>query len=79
MSNVNYQDKADWYGRTIVKVSRWFPSTQICSNCDYVGRMKFNSSQMVRNPLILENGLALVVTLSMTVTLMQVRIRWSRA
>src|SRR5690625_5103100 len=29
------QYKADWYGRTIVKVSRWFPSTQICSNCDY--------------------------------------------
>ena len=25
--------KADWYGRTIVKCSPWYPSSQICSNC----------------------------------------------
>ncbi|MCK5757523.1 MAG: transposase [Clostridiales bacterium] len=25
--------KADWYGRTIEKVPRNFPSTQICSQC----------------------------------------------
>ena len=26
--------KAKWYGRTLIKVDRWFPSTQICSNCN---------------------------------------------
>jgi putative transposase len=25
--------KAKWYGKTIVKISRWFPSSQICSHC----------------------------------------------
>ena len=27
--------KAKWYDKTIVKVSRWFPSSQICSNCGH--------------------------------------------
>src|SRR5690625_1079088 len=27
--------KAKWYGKTIVKVSRWFPSSQICSECGH--------------------------------------------
>ena len=26
--------KAKWYGRTLIKVYRWFPSTQLCSNCN---------------------------------------------
>ena len=25
--------KADWYGKQIVKINRWFPSSQLCSNC----------------------------------------------
>lgn len=27
--------KAEWYGREIIKVSRWFPSSQLCSKCNY--------------------------------------------
>ena len=25
--------KADWYGKEIIKINRWYPSSQICSNC----------------------------------------------
>ena len=27
--------KADWYGRKIVKIDTWYPSSQICSNCGH--------------------------------------------
>ena len=27
--------KASWYGRTFVKVNRWYPSSQICSACGH--------------------------------------------
>lgn len=27
--------KAEWYGKTIVQISRWFPSTQLCSECGF--------------------------------------------
>lgn len=27
--------KAEWYGKTIIQVSQWFPSTQLCSDCGY--------------------------------------------
>lgn len=28
--------KAGWYGRTVVKIDRWFPSSKMCSSCGYV-------------------------------------------
>ena len=27
--------KADWYGREIIKIDTWYPSSQICSNCGH--------------------------------------------
>ena len=29
------QYKADWYGREIIKMDKWFPSSQICSECGH--------------------------------------------
>ena len=33
--NRQLEYKADWYGRTISKVSTWYPSSQLCSNCGF--------------------------------------------
>lgn len=27
--------KADWYGREVIEIDTWFPSSQICSNCGH--------------------------------------------
>jgi len=27
------QYKSDWYGKKIIKIDRYFPSSQICNNC----------------------------------------------
>ncbi|GAK14048.1 mobile element protein [Geomicrobium sp. JCM 19039] len=27
--------KADWYGKQLIKVDRWFPSSQLCSSCGH--------------------------------------------
>ena len=32
--------KADWHNRTFTKVSRWLPSSQICSSCGHRGSKK---------------------------------------
>ncbi|NES21111.1 MAG: IS200/IS605 family element transposase accessory protein TnpB [Symploca sp. SIO3E6] len=28
--------KSEWYGRELVKIDRWFPSSKRCSNCGYI-------------------------------------------
>ena len=28
--------KAKWYGRTLVKIDRWYPSSKTCSDCGHV-------------------------------------------
>ena len=27
--------KADWYGKKIIQISRWYPSSQLCSSCGF--------------------------------------------
>lgn len=37
------QYKADWYGREVIKIDKWFPSSQICSECGHKdGRKSLN-------------------------------------
>jgi putative transposase len=28
--------KAEWYGREVIEVSRWFPSSKLCGECGYI-------------------------------------------
>src|ERR1039458_2633851 len=32
--------KADWYGRTVVPVDRWYPSSKTCSACGGIAAKK---------------------------------------
>lgn len=35
--------KCNWYGRTLIKIDRWFPSSKRCGNCGHiVDRMPLN-------------------------------------
>ena len=43
ISNANWGElvrqleyKAEWYGRTLIKIDRYFPSSKRCSNCGHV-------------------------------------------
>ncbi|BDI19332.1 transposase [Nostoc cf. commune SO-36] len=31
-----FEYKCDWYGRTLVKIDRWFPSSKRCGNCGHI-------------------------------------------
>jgi len=40
--------KCELYGRQLVVVDRWFPSSQLCSNCDYrIGKLALNIRRWV--------------------------------
>jgi putative transposase len=28
--------KAEWYGKTLVKIDRWYPSSKTCSGCNHL-------------------------------------------
>lgn len=36
--------KANWYGRTLVKIDTWFPSSKMCSSCGVIYKGKWNLS-----------------------------------
>ncbi|MEI8270816.1 MAG: zinc ribbon domain-containing protein [bacterium] len=36
--NRQLEYKASWYGRTIHRLSRWFPSSKTCSNCGWINQ-----------------------------------------
>ena len=43
ISNANWGElvrqleyKAEWYGRTLIKIDRYFPSSKPCCNCGHV-------------------------------------------
>lgn len=38
--------KANWYGKEIITISRWFPSTRMCSGCGQLHDMKLDDRVM---------------------------------
>jgi putative transposase len=32
------QYKADWYGREVVKINRWYPSSKTCNECGWINQ-----------------------------------------
>ncbi len=45
--NRQLEYKAAWYGKTVVKISRWFPSTKMCSGCGQLHVMKLSDRTMI--------------------------------
>ena len=37
--------KADWYDKQVSKISRWYPSSQICSDCGFASGKKHFTSE----------------------------------
>lgn len=51
------QYKAGWYGRTVITVDRWYPSTKTCSGCGYVKQsvpLSERTFRCERCPLVLD-------------------------
>ena len=40
--NRQIEYKAEWYGKQVVKISRWFPSTKTCNSCGNIRIMKLS-------------------------------------
>jgi putative transposase len=40
--NRQIEYKAQWYGKQVIKISRWYPSTKTCSACGAVQKMKLS-------------------------------------
>jgi putative transposase len=38
--------KADWYGKEVRVIIRWFPSTKMCSSCGMLHNMKLSDRTM---------------------------------
>jgi putative transposase len=43
--------KCQWYGRTLVRIDRWFPSTKRCGYCGYVVDKMRSTERSRRSPL----------------------------
>ena len=45
--NRQLQYKANWYGKEVVTIDRFFPSTKMCSDCGQIHNMKLSDRMMV--------------------------------
>lgn len=44
--NRQIEYKSQWYGKQVVKISRWFPSTKTCSGCGQIHKMPLEKRVM---------------------------------
>lgn len=47
--------KSNWYGKNLIKIGRWFPSSQICSKCKYKSGKKTLDIRVWRCPVCGKN------------------------